>query len=326
MKKKLEITKRLEKIVKPNKNIWLSSKLDAPVAILNLPAVYACGKGCAGCIMDDGSIMLDEIETKLPIHVILEQISYFARAHDTRFITINGRGDPFHSLVKNETIEKIECAYANAMQAYVFTAGDSLNPELSKFLADHTANVMISLMGNDFIDSGFFEKKQYDGRDAETAGNLRTLIRTYRESDQQPQPDATRVGMNYVVSEEDLISPNKLRELRKAANENGIFFVSNLNFWPESDQDIREKLREFAIENSDFGLSHSTAVNGVCQMGAGSSITIAANGDIYRCPYMLKGKHGNISNMTSGDVRDLILRYQKDPRYACVVRKTKIER
>jgi hypothetical protein len=127
--------------------------------------------------------------------------------------------------------------------------------------------------------------------------------------------------MNYVFMPDDLSEQQRLAELKVAANENGISFVCNTSFHQKNETQARA-MASLAKKYSDFALPHSTFADGVCQMGAGSSITIAANGDIYRCPYMLKGSGGNIMLLREESLCAVFSRYLGERRYACVIRKT----
>lgn len=312
---KLEINHRLEQ---------MRGRLDKSIAILNVPVAFHCLHKCKGCISRKAGREMIKKEKKgaLPRKEVRKIIDYFKDRYDTKFITVNGRGDPFHPEVRGDTADRIRYARKNGMQPYIFTAGDNLTGETSKMLSENEANVMISLFGNGFIDTDFFEnKKGYKEKQEEIAYNLRTLITMYRVCGKYPDKGLTRIGMNYVVREKDLKDRNKLAELKEAANEYGIFFVCNVDFFLE-DAEVRKKLQELAIENSDFNLVHSTAVDRVCQMGAGSSATIAPNGDLYRCPYMMEGSDGNFTEMPEEERRRILTGYMIDERYACVLRKT----
>jgi MoaA/NifB/PqqE/SkfB family radical SAM enzyme len=312
MRKKLEITRKLERM-----------DLRSTIAILNLPAPYHCDKGCKDCVIRGKQNILAERSGRLPLEQIKRIMDLFARQYGTVFITINGRGDPFHREVREETLEKISYANERNMQALVFTAGDNLDDYVCGLLAECRANVMISLFGNGFIDAEFFGGRVYSGRDELTAENLRRLMRIYRESPYQPEDGTARLGFNYVVDEQDMSNPTKLMELREAARGNGLFFLCNTNFIPHPDPEVREQLRLFALEQSDFNLAHSTFAQGVCQMGAGSSVTIAADGEIYRCPYMTEGGEGKIIDMSDERLKEIMARYMNERRYACVLRKTR---
>ena len=295
--RKLEITQRLER---------MSLRNPGKIAILNMPAAYFCDKNCEGCIAKSDEAVAERTE-RLPVDIMLKIMEFFKREYSIQFITINGRGDPFHPLVKHETLGKIAHANSIGVQSYVFTSGDNLDEKTCILLAEQKVNVMISLFGNDFAD--VFE-------DGEAAQGIRQLMLSYKGN----QPDgATRLGMNYVVSDNDLANPQRIGQFKRFANREGIFFVANVNFFEQGD---KERLKELAAFMSDFGLQHSTFVDGRCQMGAGSSVTVAANGDLYRCPYMLKGSDGNIMRLGPQQVVDIISGYISDRKYVCVLRKT----
>jgi len=318
--KKLEITKKLERMAK--KQTRFGSLLEDSVAILNLPAIFRCQRKCGSCVMQGNPKIESEKKARVPLWIILKTISSFHESFGTKFITVNGRGDPLHPSLVDETIEKIAFANSREVGSYIFTAGENLDDELCRMLAWQEANVMISLFGNSFVDADFFDGKEYQGKERTIAGNIRNLIEAFRRSTKKPEEGLTRIGMNYVVSEKDVPDQRRLRALRSAANENNIFFVCNVNFREETDPKLREKIREIAKQNSDFGLEHSTYVDGVCQMGAGSSITIAPDGEIYRCPYMLDGSDGNITTITLERLQRILSGYIRDRRYSCVLRKT----
>ncbi len=324
--KKLEITRKLERLQKTPSSKGFGNLLDSSIAILNLPAPFYCNKGCEDCVTREERSMREERKGRLPLELVTGYIEFFAKNYDTRFITINGRGNPFHAEVKHETLDKIAYAYSRGIQSFVFTAGNNLDEEVCQSLARQEVNVIMSLFGNDFIDRGFFEGTAYKGEDALIAENLRRLIRTYRSSHNQPEEGTTRLGMNYVVSEGDLRDQNKLIGLKEAANENGLFFVCNVNFIPHPDPKIRGQLMRLALKNSNFNLAHSTFVDGRCQMGAGSSVTIAADGEVYRCPYMLEGEEGKITEISNQHLAEILAGYLNDRRYMCVLRETKAEK
>lgn len=330
MELKLEITKKLEEMAK-------EGTLDRSIAILNLPSANYCEKrgelivvegkqqqACFGCVTQGmktrGALTRDQVR---------ETIDFFAENYCTRFITINGRGDPFHPMLRESNIEKI--AYARerwGMHVYVFTAGNNLDEDLCTVLAENEANVMISLFGNKFIDADFFRGKEYKQmpkpfqNQAEIAENLRRLMRTYREAGKQPGEGTTRLGMNYVVSYVDLADEERICALKQAANENGLYFGSNTNFVPHQDANIQRTLEMLARKYTNFGLRHSTAVNDRCQMGAGSSATVDFDGTLLRCPYM-NGKDGDgrFHDLSKSGREEVLERYQQYARLPpCVLR------
>jgi sulfatase maturation enzyme AslB (radical SAM superfamily) len=301
---KLEITDQLEN---------MQSVLNSSVAILNLPDMNCCEKNCKGCVVND--VKYDE-KKRMSLEEIKEIISYFSMMYGTRIITINGRGDPFHPKVKEYTQEKIRTAFGSGMMSYVFTAGDNLDEEMCEFLAKRDVNVMISLFGNKFIDADFFNGKDYGEK--EIVDNLRMLIKSMKG---RSKKGFTNVGMNYVVSEEDLKNKKKVRQLKKAANKNGIFFVCNLDFFPPKDEKLLLKLKKFAKNNSDHDLPHSTFVDNRCQMGAGSSVTVDYDGTFFRCPYLTGEGDGNYFKMDSEERKKMVEKYIADREYSCVFRK-----
>lgn len=331
MEYKLEITRRLEDLAE-------SGSLDRSIAILNLPSANYCEKraekvyidgklqqACLGCVTQD-------IKSKesLGIAKVRQIIDFFANEYGTRLMTINGRGDPFHPKLKEDNLEKI--VYANkehGIKSYVFTAGNNLDERTCKTLADNGANVMISLFGNRFIDAEFFSGKEYLSTprplqdQAGIAKNLRLLISTYKSSSNKPEDKATRIGMNYVVSEIDLADNGaKLQALKKAANENNIFFVCNTNFSKHSDENMQLLLEQMANQYSDFNLKHSTSVSGRCQMGAGSSATVDYDGTLLRCPYMDTAQgDGKFQELSVGGIKNVLEKYKQDRQYSCVMRK-----
>jgi MoaA/NifB/PqqE/SkfB family radical SAM enzyme len=326
VEKKLEITRRLEARAAPNGNF--KNRLRGTFSILNLPAPFHCGRACKGCInRQPGARKTLEEENRgaLSPQQTKDIISLFAEKYGTLFITVNGRGDPFHPKVAEETLEKISHANSLGMQAYVFTAGDNLDARTSRFLAESGTNVMISLFGNQFLGAEFFDGEAYSRRDAKVAANLRTLIAEYMSSSNQPEDGITRIGMNYVLGPDDADDHTRLARLKLAANQNGIFFICNRDFDTGAHAEHNGVLTALARAYSDFGLPHSTFADGVCQMGAGSSITIAANGDVYRCPYMLEGSDGNVLSMGEDGITLLFARYLANREYCCIVRKTEIE-
>lgn len=324
---KLEITKRLEQL----------TNLNSIITILNLPAANYCEKraemvrlpdgrleqACRGCITQElGS------GERLPIQQIKEVIDFFANKYETQFITINGRGDPLHPKLKKETLGKIEYSTSKGIQSYIFTAGNNLDDETCKFLAEHKVNIMISLFGNKFLDAEFFNRKKYPSsqpplqNQAQIAENLRRLIGAYQTSLNQPPEGTTRIGMNYVVSEQDIQDESKLRQLKAAADKNNIFLICNTNFEPNQDIKKQKQLEQLAQKYSSAHLRHSTAIGSQCQMGAGSSATVDYNGTLYRCPYMTGKGDGKFTEMPKAEIRAVLSGYIKDRDYACVIRKT----
>ncbi len=302
MERKLEITKRLEELAEEN-------ALDSSTSVLNIPSanycekrkeiVYVDGKkqqSCYGCVTNQIAM-----EEGVGFDVIRKGIDFFKENKDTRFITVNGRGDPFHPILKELNLQKIEYAKELGIGTYVFTAGNNLDDRTCQILADTGTNVMISLYGNRFIDAEFFDGIEYPSKaespyqnQARIVENLRRLIDAYKKSDNQPEEGLTRIGMNYVVSEKDLEDGGaKVAALKKAANENGIFFVCNTHFGRHDDDETQLLLEKMVDQYSDFNLKHSTFVDGRCQMGVGSSATIDYDGKILQCPYQ-NNSEGNI--------------------------------
>lgn len=331
VEKKLEITRKLEKLAE-------EGTLDSRIAILNLPSANYCEKraerivvdgrlqqSCFGCVTQ--AIKSGDC---LGIDDVKKIIDYFAEQHGTRIITINGRGDPLHPRLSEDNLEKIRYARnRHGIQVYVFTAGNNLDERTCQFLADAETNVMISLFGNRFIDADFFAGKEYPTapkplqNQAEIAENLRRLIRTYRGHPNQPEEGTTRIGMNYVVSERDLADDGaKVRALKQAANEYGIFFICNTNFQKHPNAQIQQQMEQLAHRHSNFNLRHSTTVNDRCQMGAGSSATVDYDGMLLRCPYM-DGKEGDgkFQELSSEGLKVVLEKYAGDRSYPCVMRK-----
>ena len=331
VEEKLEITQKLEDLAQ-------EGTLDSIIAILNLPSANYCEKR-AERVYVDGSLqqacfgcVTQGIKSKnyLRVESIKEILDIFAEQYGTRFITINGRGDPLNPQLSALNLEKISYAHQeHGMQAYVFTAGNNLDERTCQTLADNEANIMISLFGNRFIDADFFSGKEYPTapkplqNQAKISRNLRKLISTYREHPNQPQDGTTRIGMNYVVSKSDLTDRGaKIRALKQAANDNQVFFVVNTHFQKHPDEQTQKLFEQFAHEYSDFNLKHSTLVNGQCQMGAGSSATIDFDGMLLRCPYMdNKGGDGKFQDLTPGKIKEVLGKYMVDRSYPCVMRK-----
>jgi sulfatase maturation enzyme AslB (radical SAM superfamily) len=312
MERKLEITRKLEMMGR--------AELKRRVAILNLPAPFHCTKKCTGCIAR-GKTRL-EAAGKKDWSKMKPFVEYFSDEHGTRFISINGRGDPFHPSVRDETMEKIRYVRGMGIQSLVFSSGDNLDDEVIGFLIEHEVNVMISLFGNGFVDAELFDDKRYGAEDRKIADSVMKLVKANGRNLPRLR-GTTRVGMNYVLSPGDLQQPSRMINLRKAAVENDVFFICNLNFVPEKDEEVRERLMVLAEENSNFRMHHSTEVDGVCRMGAGSSLTIAANGDIYLCPYMFENSDGNVFELSLGEIRGIIEEHRGMRPVRCVLRDRK---
>ncbi len=329
MQHKLEITKKLE-------DLEDSLYEDGFVAILNMPTANKCEKraeivvvngeprqACRNCVTQG-----IKSGRRLSLHESAVIVDYFADNFRTLFLTVNGRGDPFHPELKAETLGKIGHARKRGMQSYVFTAGNNLDDTTCETLADNEVNVMISLYGNRFIGHEFFEGTVYPkstGRlqnQAEIAENLRRLMKAYKNS-KQPEHGTTRLGMNYVVLEEDLCT-ERISALRQAANANGIFFICNTPFEQHPDPYVQDQIRKLTREYSDFHISHSTGVNGQCQMGAGSSVTVDYDGTFYRCPYMSGRGDGNFLMLSEPERRAIVKGYLTDRGWVCVMRGTKL--
>ncbi|PIN93619.1 hypothetical protein COU54_02355 [Candidatus Pacearchaeota archaeon CG10_big_fil_rev_8_21_14_0_10_31_24] len=329
---KLEITKKLE-------DMDAEGTLDSSVAILNLPSANYCEKrvervevsgglqqSCLGCVTQkiktDSALGIDEIK---------KSIDHFAKEFSTKFITINGRGDPLNPKVRDDNLEKIRYAHEKYdIKAYLFTAGNNLDDSVCQTLADCEVNVMMSLFGNRFIHSDFFSGRDYPSvqrplqNQKDIASNFRRLISVYKNHEKQPEIGTTRLGMNYVISTKDLEeSEHTLRELKESVNRNRIFFVCNTSFLKNENLEVQNELSVKAQQYTDFNLRHSTAVKGQCQMGAGSSATLDYDGMLLRCPYMDNKTQGNgkFSDLTDAERRNVIQSYMKDREFPCVMRK-----
>lgn len=331
MERKLEITKKLEDMAR-------EGVLDSSVAMLNFPSANYCEKRAEKVYVDGGlqqscyGCVTQGIKSKdiIDIDEVKRVIDFFAENYGTKFITINGRGDPFNPRLSEDNLEKIRYAHDQwGIQAYVFTAGNNLDDRTCQILAENEANVMISLFGNRFIDEDFFNGKEYPAmpkpfqNQAQIAENLRRLIETYRGSERQPEEGTTRIGMNYVVSQSDLSDGGaKIRALKKAANDNGLFFVGNTDFQKHPDDAVQKAFEQMANQYTDFNLRHSTAVNGQCQMGAGSSATVDFDGTLLRCPYMDSSEgDGRFNILSSERIREVVNVYMADRSFPCVMRK-----
>lgn len=309
--KKLEITKKLGELA-------LKDTLNQSLAILNLPAIRYCERNCHNCVTSGISA---DPDARMSQEQIKTLIDYFTENFGTKIITINGRGDPFHPLIKDETLFKVVYGASKNLVSYVFTAGDNLDEHTCRTLASQGTNVMISLFGNRFIDEDFFAGKEYSGMRDLIAKNLRRLISVYQESDNQIPEGVTRLGMNYVITNKDLENNGeRALRLRDAVNEHGLFFVCNVDF-----NDDNPELESLAKEISNFNLDHSTFVNGTCQMGAGSSATVDYDGAMLRCPYLDNSVNdGNFFQMSEQGLRKVLNDYMRDRTYSCVLRKREL--
>jgi len=121
----------------------------------------------------------------------------------------------------------------------------------------------------------------------------------------------------------ELNDGRNIRELKEAANQNRIFFVCNTPFLKNENLGIQRELSEKAQFYTDFNLRHSTAVDGQCQMGAGSSATLDYDGMLLRCPYMDNQTQGDgkFLELSERDRRGVIRRYMADRAFPCVMRK-----
>ncbi len=307
------------------------------IVMLNMPDINLCEKRAETIEMPDGSqrqscfgcitqgigtrdrMSLDEIKTT---------IDYFADNHGTKIIAIPGRGDPLHPSVRDYTFEKIRHAKSRRIVSYIFNASNNLDAYTCEFLSEHGVNVMMSLFGNPFIDADFFSGKSYptsQGRlqnQGVVAENFRRLIRAYKHSSNQPTEGISRLGMNYPLSEADLEDQTKLKELKAAANNDGLFFLSNTNFQAHQNPEIRKALRKLAIQYTNFNIEHSTGVYGQCQMGSGSSATVDYDGKLFRCPYMRGIGDGSFLQLPEEERRFVLDSYQQDRKYICVMRGT----
>jgi len=314
MEYKLEITNELEKLAEQD-------QLNDRLAVLNLPAIYVCEKQCRGCYFSKHE---PDPRKKLSINQIFDTIDYFNKNHEIIFITINGRGDSFHPTIVSETLQKIRYANSLGIGSYVFTAGDNLDSSNCKALAKNKANVMISLLGNQFVDAEFFDGKEVKEKQGVVANNLRRLMRTYKKLVQQPEEGITRLGMNYVISEKDLSETDRLVALKQAANKHQIYFHCNTNFSLHPDKGIQKALEQLADEFSNFRMRHSLAVDGPCRMGAASTVTVDYDGTLYQCPYMTSGDLGKFfERLTDGTLEEVLKEFAKNKGFVCVLRDSK---
>ena len=344
MEYKLEIQKKLEELAEQDEldgrfNIGLNDRL----VVLNLPAMFACKKKCGGCYFLEHK---PKPWKRLDLDQIREIINHFHKTDGIKFITINGRGDPFHDTgnpyhyaglqikdnkvivgIKEETMLKITYASSLGIGSYVFTAGDNLGDLSCSVLVNSGANVMISLFGNEFIDADFFSGKQYKRKQKVIANNLRRLITTYNGSAEVLPEGITRLGMNYVVGEKDLTEKGitRLAEFKQAANENKIYFHCNTNFALHPGPEIQKELEQLADQYSNFGMRHSLAVRGPCRMGAASTVTVDYDGTLYQCPYMTNGGQGNFfEKLANGTLDGVLKEFIRKKEYVCMLRGTKV--
>lgn len=330
MEMKLEITHVLETLSK-------EGTLNSRLAILNLPSANLCEKrgefvlyngerkqACEGCITQGLAL-----KKALGVNQILPIIDYFSRKYQTRFITINGRGDPLHPLLRELNLQKIKYSFDKyKIQTYLFTAGQNLDSVTVKFLVKNKVNVIISLFGNKFIDADFFSGKEYASpkpplqNEQTIAENLRRLIAAYKDQTDLPF-GITRIGMNYVLTVRDIEDGFiQVKALKEAANKNGVSFVCNIPFLKNSDPKIQNILETKSKELSNFHLPHTTTVEGYCQMGAGSSATIDYDGMLLRCPYLSSALgQGYFHELLEGEKDALLHAYMTERTYPCVMRK-----
>jgi MoaA/NifB/PqqE/SkfB family radical SAM enzyme len=324
----LRITRELEQLAE-------EGTLDERIAMLNLPGPNLCGKRLEWRVDDDGELRqscegcvtqpLGNRAHWLDDETVRGLIDRFAARYETRWVTVTGWGDPFHPVVKPQTLLKVAFAHERGLGSYLFTAGDNLDQATCDFLARTKTDVMLSLYGNPFLDARFFEGKTAysSGRgriqdEARIAHSFRRLIASLR---QEPLPAGlTRVGMNYVLTKRDLRDQSRVQELKAAANEHGVYFVANLDFKQNPDEKVQERLVSLA-QSVNGSRAHSTMVHGHCRMGVGS-VTVAYDGTLYACPYLSGEGDGNINLLDEAGLDWIVRGYMADRRFACAYRKT----
>jgi len=311
--------------------------LDSIIAILNLPRPFFCARqgrkvidtsgkidvSCKGCIAGKDAYA----KAPLAIDKIKDAIDYFKANYGTIITTVTGKGDPFHPNVVDDTLGIVRHSAKMGIVPYVFTAGDHLDDRVIGTLADAGANIMISLLGNPFIDAGFFAGKAYPRMNKPgfvdpytIAANIRKLIKAYRRV---PTPAGTsRIGFNYVIKPADLADATKVKGLRDAITDAGLFLICNPYFGHDIDAATTKALRAMAKAYSHFGLTHSTGFDGRCHVGAGSSCTIDYDGRLLRCPHLTTSGDGDFFSLRASGALDGVLKgYMKDRKYSCTVRK-----
>lgn len=313
--------------------------LDKIIAILNLPRPNICTRRGKKVVADDGTIDYsckgciagaDKGGPMLSLDSIKGIIDYFKDKYGTIFTTITGKGDPFHPKLVDSSVGILDHSAKRGLIPYVFTAGDHLDDRVIKALVDSKANVMISLLGNPFIDADFFAGKTYPKitdpgfiDPHAIAGSIRKLISAYKDI---PTPaGTTRIGMNYVIKPADLKDDSKVKALSMAAADHGIFLICNPYFAPDIDATTTDALAKMAKKYSHFHLTHSTGFDGRCHVGAGSSATVDYDGRLFRCPHMTDGDDGNFTDLIkTGDISKVLAKYIADRKYSCMMRKTRL--
>ncbi|MFC1753159.1 hypothetical protein ACFL96_07160 [Thermoproteota archaeon] len=311
MEHRLEIVNEIEKL----------DDLDDIIAILNLPDARLCAHGCPECITSDFDADFDK---RISIDRFKEVIDFFHENYDIKWITRHGYGDVFHRKLAEMTLDVINYSSSKGIKSFIFTAGDNLYENVCNSLAENQVNIMISLLGNPWFDAEFFNRKQPNGKQTVIADNIRRLIMKYQENGVlNPEKGKTRIGLNYVGSEDDVNDETRLKELKIAANDNGLYFLCNTNFNTHPNPKIQEKIVGLSRKYADFNHPHSILIRGQCRMGARSAATVNYKGTMYNCPYLDDKGDGNFFDMTDTERKTIIEGYKNDTETQCGLRGTK---
>lgn len=247
--------------------------------MLNLPYVcnYKCTKCCndRGKVTDNNSLSLDEIIG------LLKEATYFGIC----VLAIAGEGEPFLDPRIKEIIQE---AYLHSLIPYIFTNGSRLDNDITQFLKEDGASLVINL---DSLDEKLYDELNgVRGSFRKAYDNIQRIREQFKDTYSQIENyGLRRIAINTVISHKNR------GELARIKN----FCGDDFAFVCNTPMNIGR-----ATENSQFlgvvpdldTIPLGTTSDGCWCAYMRNGISVGANGDFLICAYSLEssGKLGNV--------------------------------
>ena len=208
-----------------------------------------------------------------------------------RVLVLAGEGE---TTMHKDFKEIISFAHKNGIIPYIFTNGSMLNKEMSTFLAENDATLIINI--DSFLPEryDFYVKKEWAFKNL--MKNLEITRNIYKKKLHALwKKTITSLAVNLVLNNEN---DNQIQQIKKFCDGDMIFVVNKpINIWAASQS---RKDYDNVLEKLDKDISFPLGTLAEWQQCAymRNGISISSNGEILTCAYALETQnlYGNIDD------------------------------